>query len=93
MANDGAVAAKIETPRFFMWTLEVNLNDLYLFVQAVDAGSMSAAARRLDLPKSTVSKRVAELERTLGARLVHRTSRSFRLTPVGAEFFEHARAA
>uniref|UniRef100_UPI001962EEB5 LysR family transcriptional regulator n=1 Tax=Burkholderia sp. LMG 13014 TaxID=2709306 RepID=UPI001962EEB5 len=76
-----------------MWTLEVNLNDLYLFVQAVDAGSMSAAARRLDLPKSTVSKRVAELERTLGARLVHRTSRSFRLTPVGTEFFEHARAA
>ncbi|WP_414630264.1 helix-turn-helix domain-containing protein, partial [Burkholderia cenocepacia] len=53
MANDGAVAAKIETLRFFMWTLEVNLNDLYLFVQAVDAGSMSAAARRLDLPKST----------------------------------------
>ena len=43
----------------------MNLNDLYLFVQAVDAGSMSAAARRLDLPKSTVSKRVAELERTL----------------------------
>ncbi|WP_269507571.1 LysR substrate-binding domain-containing protein [Burkholderia sp. IMCC1007] len=93
MANDGAVAAKIETRRFPIWTLEVNLNDLYLFVQAVDAGSMSAAARRLDMPKSTVSKRVAELERTLGARLVHRTSRSFRLTPVGAEFFEHARAA
>ncbi|AOR68049.1 LysR family transcriptional regulator [Burkholderia stabilis] len=83
----------METRRFFWWTLTVNLNDLYLFVQAVDAGSMSAAARRLDLPKSTVSKRVAELERTLGARLVHRTSRSFRLTPVGAEFFEHARAA
>lgn len=71
----------------------LNLNDLYLFVQAVEAGSMSAAARLLDLPKSTVSKRVAALEHTLGARLVHRTSRSFRLTPVGAEFFEHARAA
>ncbi|KVR13097.1 LysR family transcriptional regulator [Burkholderia ubonensis] len=71
----------------------MNLNDLYLFVQAVEAGSMSAAARLLDLPKSTVSKRVAELERTLGARLVHRTSRSFRLTPVGADFFQHARAA
>ncbi|KVN23637.1 LysR family transcriptional regulator [Burkholderia pyrrocinia] len=71
----------------------MNLNDLYLFVQAVEAGSMSAAARLLDLPKSTVSKRVAALEHTLGARLVHRTSRSFRLTPVGAEFFEHARAA
>ncbi|MBN3793228.1 LysR family transcriptional regulator, partial [Burkholderia sp. Ac-20353] len=71
----------------------MNLNDLYLFVQAVEAGSMSAAARLLDLPKSTVSKRVAELERALGARLVHRTSRSFRLTPVGADFFNHARAA
>ncbi|WGS42267.1 LysR substrate-binding domain-containing protein [Burkholderia sp. JSH-S8] len=71
----------------------MNLNDLYLFVQAVEAGSMSAAARLLDLPKSTVSKRVAALEHELGARLVHRTSRSFRLTPVGAEFFEHARAA
>ncbi len=71
----------------------MNLNDLYLFVQAVEAGSMSAAARLLDLPKSTVSKRVAALEHALGARLVHRTSRSFRLTPVGAEFFEHARAA
>ncbi|RQS04580.1 LysR family transcriptional regulator [Burkholderia sp. Bp9002] len=71
----------------------MNLNDLYLFVQAVEAGSMSAAARLLDLPKSTVSKRVAALEHGLGARLVHRTSRSFRLTPVGAEFFEHARAA
>jgi DNA-binding transcriptional LysR family regulator len=70
-----------------------NLNDLFLFVQAVDSGSFAAAGRRLGLPKSTVSKRVAELEASLGARLVHRTSRSFALTPVGRDFHEHARAS
>ena len=76
-----------------MWTLEVNLNDLYLFVQAVDAGSMSAAARRLDLPKSTVSKRVAEPSARLARGSCIARRAAFRLTPVGAEFFEHARAA
>jgi DNA-binding transcriptional LysR family regulator len=40
----------------------LNLNDLRLFVQAVEHGSFTAAARHLGMPKSTVSKRVAELE-------------------------------
>lgn len=71
----------------------LNLNDLYLFVQAVEAGGFSAAARILGLPKSTLSKRVGELETVLGARLIQRTSRSFTLTPIGAEFFDHARAS
>ncbi|WP_375745354.1 LysR family transcriptional regulator [Corallococcus interemptor] len=44
-------------------------------------------------PKSTVSKRVAELEDALGARLFQRTSRSFTLTDVGRDFLDHARAA
>ncbi|MGE0241361.1 MAG: LysR substrate-binding domain-containing protein [Parvibaculaceae bacterium] len=70
-----------------------NLNDLIFFVQAVDLGSFAAAGRRLDQPKSTVSKRVAELERALGARLIHRTSRSFILTEMGRDFYDHARAA
>jgi DNA-binding transcriptional LysR family regulator len=70
-----------------------NLNDLLLFVQAVDCGGFAAAARQLDVPKSTVSKRVAELEKELGARLVHRSSRSFVLTDVGREVYDHARAA
>ncbi|AJC77617.1 LysR family transcriptional regulator protein [Rhizobium etli bv. phaseoli str. IE4803] len=70
-----------------------NLNDLHLFVQAVDSGSFTAAARHLGMPKSTVSKRVAELERRLGVRLIQRTSRSFVLTELGREFFQHAQAS
>lgn len=71
----------------------MNLNDLQFFVQAVENGSFAAAARRLGVPKSTISKRVGELEARLGARLIHRTSRSFSLTEVGRDFFEHARAS
>lgn len=71
----------------------MNLNDLQFFVQAVENGSFAAAARRLGVPKSTVSKRVGELEARLGARLIHRTSRSFSLTELGRDFFEHARAS
>ncbi|MET0334304.1 MAG: LysR substrate-binding domain-containing protein [Rhizobacter sp.] len=70
-----------------------NLNDLLFFVRAVDCGGFAAAARLLDVPKSTVSKRVAELEKQLDARLVHRSSRSFVLTDVGREVYDHARAA
>ncbi|MBN8233352.1 LysR family transcriptional regulator [Corallococcus macrosporus] len=71
----------------------MNLNDLHFFVQAVESGGFAAAARRLGIPKSTVSKRVAELEDALGARLIQRTSRSFTLTDVGRDFLDHARAA
>jgi len=71
----------------------LNLNDLGLFVQAVDSGGFAAAGRRLGLPKSTISKRVAELEAELGARLIHRTSRSFVLTELGRDFYDHARGA
>lgn len=70
----------------------MNLNDLQIFVQAVECGGFAAAARRLGIPKSTVSKRVAELEEGLGARLIQRTSRSFMLTDVGRDFLDHARA-
>nr|WP_249351447.1 LysR family transcriptional regulator [Corallococcus exiguus] len=52
-----------------------------------------ASPRRLGIPKSTVSKRVAELEDALGALLIQRTSRSFTLTDVGRDFLDHARAA
>jgi DNA-binding transcriptional LysR family regulator len=70
-----------------------NLNDLQLFVQAVESGSFTAAGRHLGIPKSTISKRVAELEERLGVRLIQRTSRSFALTDIGREFFEHAQAS
>ena len=70
----------------------LNLNDLYFFVHVVDHGGFAAAARQLDLPKSTLSKRVAELEKTLGVRLIHRTSRSFVPTDIGRDFYRHAAA-
>ncbi|MFC6634677.1 LysR substrate-binding domain-containing protein [Microbulbifer taiwanensis] len=71
----------------------LNLNDLFFFVRAVEHGGFAAAARSLGIPKSTISKRVAELEADLDTRLIHRTSRSFTLTDLGRDFFEHARAA
>ena len=71
----------------------LNLNDLVLFAAAVEHGGFAAASRHLGVPKSTISKRVAELEEALGARLIHRTSRSFVLTELGRGFHEHARAA
>jgi DNA-binding transcriptional LysR family regulator len=71
----------------------LNLNDLHFFAQAVDSGGFTAAARRLGCPKSTISKRVAALEATLGVQLIHRTSRSFTLTDVGRDVYDHARAA
>ena len=73
--------------------MRFNFNDLHIFVQAVNNGGFAATARRLGVPKSTISKRVAELEADLGIRLIHRTSRSFMLTDVGKDFFDHARAA
>ncbi|MBN9236175.1 MULTISPECIES: LysR family transcriptional regulator [Phyllobacteriaceae] len=71
----------------------LNLNDLQFFTQAVDSGGFASAARRLGFPKSTISKRVAALEATLGVQLIHRTSRNFTLTDVGRDVYDHARAA
>lgn len=71
----------------------MNLQDLHLFVAVVEHGGFAAASRALDVPKSTLSKRVAALEDALGARLLFRTSRSVSLTDVGRDYFDHARAA
>lgn len=71
----------------------VNLNDLTFFAQAVDSGGFAPAARRFGVPKSTLSKRVAALEAALGVRLIERNSRSFSLTEMGHDFYQHARAA
>lgn len=70
-------------------TLDLNL--LPVFVAVAEAGSMSAAARALGWPKSSVSRGVAALEATLGVRLLHRSTRKVSLTTAGAAFYERAR--
>jgi DNA-binding transcriptional LysR family regulator len=67
-----------------------DLNSLMIFAKVVDARSFSEAARRLKMPTSTVSRRVAELENQLGVRLLERSTRRVQLSEVGAEVFEHA---
>jgi DNA-binding transcriptional LysR family regulator len=67
-----------------------DLNALAVFAKVVEAGSFSEAARRLKMPISTVSRRVAELEDQLGVRLIERSMRNLRLTELGAEVLEHA---
>lgn len=67
-----------------------DLNALAVFAKVVEAGSFSEAARRLKMPVSTVSRRVAELEDQLDVRLIERSTRNLRLTELGAEVLEHA---
>lgn len=67
-----------------------DLNSLVIFARVIEANGFSEAARRLKMPTSTVSRRVADLERDLGVRLIERSTRSLRLTDVGREVFEHA---
>jgi DNA-binding transcriptional LysR family regulator len=71
--------------------MNVEPNDLLLFARIVEAGSFSMAAQRLDLPKSTVSRRIAMLEASVGERLLQRTTRRLMLTEFGASLLEHAR--
>ena len=71
--------------------MDVEPNDLALFARIVEAGSFSLAAQRADLPKSTVSRRIALLEANLGERLLQRTTRKLMLTEFGASLLEHAR--
>jgi len=68
-----------------------DLNSLAIFAKVVEAKGFAKAARRLNMPLSTVSRRVAELEDQLGVRLLERSTRNLRLTDVGAEVLEHAR--
>jgi DNA-binding transcriptional LysR family regulator len=68
----------------------IDLNSLAIFAKVVETGSFSEAARRLKIPISTVSRRVAELEDRLGVGLLERSTRHLRLTEIGMEVFEHA---
>lgn len=67
-----------------------DLNALLIFAKVVEATSFSEAARRMGMPISTVSRRVAELEDQLGVRLLERSTRQLRLTDIGAEVLAQA---
>lgn len=67
----------------------ISLDDIAVFVQVVEAGSFSAAARRLAMPKATVSAKVARLEKRLGLGLIQRTTRKLRVTEAGEQYFRH----
>ena len=68
----------------------MKLDGVVAFVTTVEAGSISAASRRLGLAKSVVSERLAELERTLGATLLQRSTRQLSLTHGGQTFLPRA---
>src|SRR5262245_55416192 len=64
-----------------------------VFVKVVEAGSIATAARRLGMPKTTVSAKVAGLEKRLGVRLIQRTTRKLRMTEAGEKYFHHCAIA
>lgn len=61
------------------------MNEMAIFAQVVDSGGFSAAARKLGLTTSAVSRHVTRLESHLGGRLLNRTTRSLALTELGAQ--------
>ena len=67
----------------------IDLNDLYFYVQVVDHKGFAPAARALGLPKSRLSRRIIELERRLGVRLLQRSTRRFAVTELGQEYYRH----
>jgi DNA-binding transcriptional LysR family regulator len=67
-----------------------NLNELHYFALVAQSRSFTVAARRLGLPKSSVSRAIARLEQRLGVQLIERTTRSVRLTEAGRLYFVHS---
>ena len=68
----------------------MDLNEILVFTRVVQAGSFIAASRALGIPKSTVSRKVAELEERLETRLLQRTSRKLSLTDAGRILYDHS---
>ncbi|MDR3004109.1 MAG: LysR family transcriptional regulator [Acidovorax sp.] len=69
-----------------------DLNDLSYYALVVEHGGFAAAGRALGIPKSKLSRRVAQLEERLGAQLLRRSTRSFSVTDMGQRYYEHCRA-
>jgi DNA-binding transcriptional LysR family regulator len=72
-----------------MGQLGMDLNEMLVFARVVQAGSFTSAAAKLGMPKSTVSRKVSELEARLNARLLQRTTRKLGLTDVGRIYYDY----
>ncbi|WP_067867556.1 LysR family transcriptional regulator [Neptuniibacter marinus] len=66
----------------------MNLNDVRLFIRVIEHNSFTAAADKLGIQKSTISRRIAQLEDELGVRLLQRTTRKLSLTSEGQDLFQ-----
>ena len=71
--------------------MSVDLDGMVVFANIVDHGGVTAAARALKLPKSNVSRRLAQLEDRLRVRLLERTTRKIHLTEIGEIYYRHCR--
>lgn len=69
-----------------------DLNDLAVFAAVAEHGGFAAAGRALGIPKSRLSRRMAQLEDELGVRLVQRSTRQFVVTELGRQFLAHCQA-
>jgi len=72
--------------------MQQDLNDLFYFAQVVDHGGFAPAGRALGMPKSKLSRRIAQLEERLGVRLLQRSTRRFSVTEVGQTYYAHCKA-
>ncbi|MBK7863042.1 MAG: LysR family transcriptional regulator [Archangiaceae bacterium] len=88
MANYGS-----KTQRAVADDATIDLNRVHAFIRVVEDGSFTAAAKRLGLPKSSVSRSITALERSLGVRLLQRTTRALHLTDAGRTWFQQVRPA
>jgi DNA-binding transcriptional LysR family regulator len=70
----------------------IDLNELYLFVQVVERKGFASAGRALNLPKSTVSRKISQLEERLGVRLLQRSTRRLSVTEIGEIYYRHCAA-
>jgi len=71
--------------------MALDLNAMALYTSVVEHKSFSAAARRLGVPVSTISRKISDLEEALGIRLLQRSTRKLRVTELGQTYYEYCR--
>ncbi len=67
--------------------INIDLNQIMIFIKVVDSGSFTKAAELLKQPKSRISRRLAALEKSLGTQLIYRTTRQMQLTETGKDYY------